>query len=158
LSNPYTPPGAPVKDPPGAPRRSSLAAIGVGFAADVIATLVFSIVFGIAVATMVAGEGDALERAADLIDRSTGLLVVGLAGGLACTALGGYVAARFANQSEYANAFAVGVASLVFGEVTMQLAAEPPALWLRLASDALVIPAAVLGGHLWARRKRTAAR
>jgi hypothetical protein len=158
LTNPYTPPGAPVKDPPGAPRRSSLAAIGVGFAADVVATLVFSIVFGLVVAASLSGSGDSLEQVADLMDRSTGLLLVGLAGGLACTALGGYAAARFANQSEYANAFAVGVASLIFGEVTMQLAAEPPALWLRLASDALVVPAAVLGGHLWVMRKRAAAR
>ena len=147
-----------MKDPPGAPRRSSLAAIGVGFAADVVATLVFSIVFGIVVAASLSGGGDSLDQIADLMDRSTGLLLVGLAGGLGCTALGGYVAARFANQSEYANAFAVGVASLIFGEVTMQLAAEPPALWLRLASDALVVPAAVLGAHLWVMRKRAAAR
>jgi hypothetical protein len=157
LTNPYSPPGAPVNDPPGAPRRSSLAAIGVGFAADIVATLVFSVIFGIVVAATLAADGESLEQVADLMDRSPGLLLIGLAGGLACTGLGGYVAARFANQSEYANAFAVGVAALVFGEVTMQFATVPPEWWLRLLSDALVVPAALVGGHVRMQQKRTAA-
>jgi MFS family permease len=157
LTNPYTPPGAPVKDPPGAPRRSSLAAIGVGFAVDVVATLVFSTILGIAAAAFFSSSGESLVEIADRIDRSPGLQLIGLAGGLGCTALGGYIAARFANHSEYANAFAVGVVSLLFGEITIQFAAVAPEWWLHLASAALVIPAALVGAHLRMQQKRVAA-
>ena len=157
MTNPYTPPGAPVKDPPGAPRRSSLVAIGVGFAVDIVATLVFSTILGIAAAAFFSSGGESLVEIADRIDRSPGLQLIGLAGGLACTALGGYVAARFANQSEYANGFAVGVVSLLFGEITIQFAAVPLEWWLHLASAALVIPAALVGAHLRMQQKRVAA-
>jgi hypothetical protein len=156
LGNPYTPPGAPVEDPSGPPRRSSLAAIGVGFATDILATLVFSTVFGVVVAALLS-SGESLEQIADVMDRSPGLQLIGLAGGLCCTALGGYVGARFAGHSEYATAFAIGAASLAFGEVTMMLATVPPEWWLRLLSDALVIPFALVGGHLRMQQKTAAA-
>jgi hypothetical protein len=104
-----------------------------------------------------AAGGASPEDAVAALDRSTGWLGLGLAGGLACTALGGYVAARFANHSEYANAFAVGVASLVFGEAVLILFAQAPPLWLRLAGDFAVIPAALLGGHLRVLQLRAAA-
>jgi hypothetical protein len=157
VTNPYTPPGAPVKDPPGPPQRSSLQAIGVGFTVDIVATVVFSLVFGVVAGAMLSSGGESLDQVADMIDRSAGLQLVGLAGGLACTALGGYAGARFANHSEYATAFAVGVASLIFGEVMMAFASVPPDLWLRLLSDALVIPFALVGGHLRAQQKAAAA-
>lgn len=153
MTNPYTPPGAPVQDPSGPPRRSSLQAIGVGFAVDIVATLVFSVIFGIVAGTLLSSGGESLDQLADMIDRSPGLQLIGLAGGLACTMLGGYTGARFANHSEYATAFAVGVASLLFGEVTMMFAPAPPEWWLRLLSDALVIPFALVGGHLRMQQK-----
>ena len=157
MGNPYTPPGAPVDDPSGPPRRSSLAAIGVGFAVDIFATLVFSVIFGIVAAAFVSSGGESLDQIADMVDRSRGLQLIGLAGGLCCTGLGGYAGARFANHSEYATAFAVGAASLLFGEVTMMLASVPPEWWLRLLSDALVIPFALAGGHLRMQQKAAAA-
>jgi len=157
LGNPYTPPGAPVGDPAGPPRRSSLAAIGVGFATDILATLVFSTIFGVVAAALLSSGGESLEQIADMMDRAPGLQLIGLAGGLCCTALGAYVGARFANHSEYATAFAIGAASLAFGEVTMMLAAMPPDWWLRLLSDVLVIPFALVGGHLRMQQKTAAA-
>ena len=105
----------------------------------------------------VAAGGAHLRRSTRWSNRSAGYQLFGLAGGLACTALGGYVAARFANHSEYANAFAVGLASLVFGEVMMLVSPTDYALWLRLAGDALVIPAALAGGHLRTLQRRPAA-
>lgn len=157
MGNPYTPPGAPVGDPAGPPRRSSLAAIGVGFATDILATLVFSTIFGVAAAALLSSGGESLEQLADMMDRAPGLQLIGLAGGLCCTALGGYVGARFANHSEYATAFAIGAASLAFGEVTMMMASVPPEWWLRLLSDALVIPFALVGGHLRMQQKMAGA-
>jgi hypothetical protein len=154
MPNPYTPRGSPVSDPPNARRRSSLGAIALGFGVDILATTVVSTVLSVAAGVSLAAGGASLEDAAAALDRSAGWLAVGMLGGLACTTLGGYVAARFANHSEYANAFAVGVASLVFGEVMLVAFSQDLPLWLRIAGDLAVVPAAVLGGHLRMLRKR----
>lgn len=157
MPDPYTPPGAPVKDPPNARRRSALGAIALGFGVDVLATMVVSTVLSVVAGVSLAAGGASPEDAAALVDRSAGWLAVGMLAGLCCTALGGYVAARFANHAEYANAFAVGVASLVFGEAVLIAFSQDLPLWLRLAGDLLVVPAALLGGHLRILQKRAAA-
>jgi hypothetical protein len=157
VTDPYTPPGSPVEDPPDRRRRSSLGAIVLGFLADIGGTIIFGIVLSIVAGAGLAAGGAAPGEIDAMVNRSAGYQLIGLAGGLACTALGGYVAARFANYSEYANAFAVGLASLVFGEVMMLVSPEDYPLWVRLAGDALVIPAALAGGHLRMLRKRGAA-
>ncbi len=157
MTDPYTPPGSPVNDPPDQRRRSSLWAVVLGLLADIGGTIVFGIVLSIVAGTGVAAGGAAPAEIDAMVNRSAGYQLFGLAGGLACTALGGYVAARFANHSEYANSFAVGLASLVFGEVMMLVSPTDYALWLRLAGDALVIPAALAGGHLRVLQRRPAA-
>lgn len=156
MADPYTPPGAPVKDPPNPRRRSALGAIALGFGVDVVATTVVSIVVLIVAQASLAATG-APEDAVAAVGGSPGWLLVQMLAGLGCTALGGYVAARFANHAEYANAFAVGVASLVFGEVMLIALSQDLPLWVRLTADLLVVPAAVLGGHLRALQKRAAA-
>jgi len=157
VPDPYTPPGAPVKDPPGAGRRSSLLAVGLGFLVDIGATMIFGVLLAIVGGATLAAGGAAPAAVEAIVERSAGFQLLGLAGGLVCTALGGYVAARFANQSEYANAFAVGLASLVFGEAMLLVQPQDYPLWLRLLGDALVIPAALVGGHLRMQQKRAAA-
>jgi len=157
MSNPYTPPGSPVKDPPSSRRRSSLGAIALGFGVDIFATMVVSTLLSVIAGVSLAAGGISPEEVASLVDRSAGWLLLGMVGGLCCTALGGYVAARFANHSEYANAFAVGVASLVFGEAVLIAFSQELPLWLRLAGDLAVVPAALLGGHLRMLQKRAAA-
>jgi hypothetical protein len=154
MPNPYTPPGSPVKDPPNTRRRSSLGAIALGLGVDIIASIVVSTLLSVIAGVSVAAGGGSLDEAATLMDRSAGWLAIGMLAGLGCTVLGGYVAARFANHSEYANAFAVGVASLVFGEVMLVAFSQDLPLWLRIAGDLAVVPAAVLGGHLRMLRKR----
>jgi hypothetical protein len=157
VADPYTPPGSPVGDPPDARRRSSLLAVVLGFLADIGGTMVFGFVLAIVGGVGLAASGVDPRSAEAIVERSAGFLLLGLAGGLVCTALGGYVAARFANHSEYANAFAVGLVSLVFGEVMMLVQPQDYPLWLRLLGDVLVIPAALVGGHLRALQKRAAA-
>jgi|SRR5262245_78244 len=156
MSDPYTPPGSPVGDPPEARRRSSILAVVLGFFTDIGATMIFGLVLAIAGGAGAAAGGASAEGIGAIVERSAGFQLLGLAGGLACTALGGYVAARFANHAEYANAFAVGVASLVFGEVMLLVQPQDYPVWLRLLGDVLVIPAALVGGHLRMLQKRAA--
>ena len=157
MSNPYTPPGSPVKDPPSAGKRSAVGAIALGFVVDLVGTMIVSVVTTFVTGVALAAGGASPAEIAETIQQSSGYHLIGLAGGLACTALGGYVAARFANHSEYANAFAVGVASLVFGEAMVLVFGTELPLWLRLLGDLLVIPAAVVGGHARVLQKRAAA-
>jgi hypothetical protein len=148
VTDPYRPPGSPVRDPQAAPGRSTPVAIVLGFIVDVGGTMVFSLVAATVASILLVSSGTAPEGLAAALEESGTFKIVSLAGGLACTVLGGYVAARFANRGEYATAFAVGVVSLLFGEAMMLFATETAIWWMRLAGDLLVIPAAVLGGHL----------
>jgi ABC-type glycerol-3-phosphate transport system permease component len=156
VSDPYRPPGARVKDPQSQRPRSTPLAILLGFIVDVGGTTVFSVVAATVASILLVSGGTGPENIGQALEQSATFQITSLAGGLACTALGGYVAARFANRSEYATAFAVGLASLVFGEAMVLVAGQIAPLWLRLAGDALVIPAALLGGHLRALQKGVA--
>jgi hypothetical protein len=156
VTDPYRPPGSPVRDPQVAPQRSTPLAILLGLFVDIGGTMVFSIVAATVASILLVQSGVGPEDLGGALAESTLFQIVGLAGGLTCTVLGGYVAARFANRGEYATAFAVGLASLVFGEAMMLVSDQTTALWLRLAGDLLVIPAAVLGGHLRMMQKGTA--
>ena len=156
MPDPYTPPGSPVGDPPEARRRSSVLAVALGFFVDIGATMIFGIALAIVGGAGLAAGGASPEAIDAIVERSAGFQLLGLAGGLSCTALGGYFAARFANHSEYANAFAVGLASLVFGEVMLLIQPQDYPFWLRLLGDILVIPAALVGGHLRMLQKRAA--
>ncbi len=157
VPDPYTPPRSPVGDPPGAARRSSALAVGLGFLVDIGATMILGVLLAIVGGASLAAGGASPEAIDAMVERSAGFQLLGLAGGLVCTAIGGYVAARFANHSEYANAFAVGVASLVFGELMLLVQPQDYPLWLRLLGDALVIPAALVGGHVRMLQKRATA-
>ena len=148
MTDPYRPPGSPVRDPQAAPGRSTPVAIVLGFVVDVGGTMLFSLVAATVASILLVSGGTAPEGLAAALEESGTFKLVSLGGGLACTVLGGYVAARFANRSEYATAFAVGVVSLIFGEAMMLFTTETAIWWMRLAGDLLVIPAAVLGGHL----------
>jgi hypothetical protein len=156
VTDPYRPPGAPVRDPQAAQGRSTPVAIVLGFIVDVGGTMVFSLVAATVASVLLVSGGTAPEGLAAALEESGTFKLVSLGGGLACTVLGGYVAARFANRGEYATAFAVGVVSLLFGEAMMLFTAETAVWWMRLAGDLLVIPAAVLGGHLRVLRKGAA--
>lgn len=147
MSNPYTPPGAPLKDPPDSQRRSTVGAVVLGFFVDIVGTMIVSVIATSVFAMMLGTEDATPETLAAAIQGSMGFQTFALIGGLACTVIGGYAAARFANHAEYATAFAVGVASLLFGEATLLAFPNDVVLWQRLIGDLLVVPAALVGGH-----------
>lgn len=77
-------------------------------------------------------------------------LAVAFVIGTACTALGGFVAARRAGSFEIKHGAFVGLGSLIvaFIEQASQQEAVPIPEWFRLLSVAAIIPAGALGGFV----------
>jgi hypothetical protein len=144
--DPYQPPTAPVRDVDRGRRRSTLRAVFLGALADIGGT----IVAGMVLALLLPGLAAPVPNADPSIPAapSVGFQWFSLLVGLCFTALGGYVAARVADRREYFHAVLVGVVSLVLGELMVGMSPEGYPLAQRLVGDLLVIPAALLGGHL----------
>jgi hypothetical protein len=149
MSNePYTPPSAPVRDRVPEPGGSTWKAVGLGVLADVCATLLGSIVlFFVLGSVMVSRGASPADLDANLMDSDLTVLL-GLVLGLGCTVLGGYVAARVANQREYYHGLLTGIAVLALGEILLSVWPDGTSLALRIIQDFLVIPAALFGAHL----------
>jgi hypothetical protein len=149
-SDPYLPPGAPLGDRDDRNRGSTLWAVFLGVLTDVGG----SIAGGIALTALLPGMSEPGPGSApsQLPVPGDGYLWLSLLVGLCFTGLGGHVAARVANNREYYHALLVGVASLVIGELMIAMTNEAYPLAHRLIGDLLVIPAALVGGHL--RRKQ----
>jgi NADH:ubiquinone oxidoreductase subunit 6 (subunit J) len=155
--NPYRAPQAPVRDPGGGRRGSTLAAVSAGLAADVVGTFVGSVIITLVLGMMVADQGGtAADRGAQLAE-SGGFQLFSLLFGLAFTVLGGYVAARVANHRELWHGMLLGIASLVFGELYIAFSGADIALWQRIAGWLLMVPAGIWGAALYRSRKRRAA-
>jgi hypothetical protein len=149
-SDPYLPPGAPLDDRDDGKRRSTLWAVFLGVVTDIGGSIVAGIVLMLllpAVGVPVPGTEPSAPPAP-----GEGFLWFSLLVGLCFTALGGYVSARVANNREYYHALLVGVASLLIGELMIAFGNEGYPLAQRLIGDLLVMPAALVGGHL--RRKQ----
>lgn len=75
---------------------------------------------------------------------STNFLLGSVIIGTLVTIVGGYVAARIAKKEPYLNASIIGVLGIVLGVL---LANNYP-LWFNVLGFVMVLPAALLGGHL----------
>jgi hypothetical protein len=149
-SDPYLPPGAPLGDRDDRNRGSTLWAVFLGVITDVGG----SIAGGIVLTALLPGLSEPVPGADPSVPPAPGdgYLWLSLLVGLCFTSLGGHVAARVANHREYYHALLVGVASLVIGELMIALANDGYPLAYRLIGDLLVVPAALVGGHI--RRKQ----
>lgn len=128
----------------------SIKAVLLGFLVDVGATAIIVIVA--VVAALFAKPGlFADEQALEAAFSSTGVLLAGLAVGLLCTMLGGFVAGSVAKKAHYLNSGLVGALGLLVG---VAFVGQSP-LWYDIVTFTAVIPAAVLGGHL-AKGRRSA--
>jgi hypothetical protein len=144
--DPYRPPGAPVRDDDRARRSSTPWAVFLGVLADIGGTIVAGMVLALlmpGLAAPVPSVDPSMPAAPPEAFQWFSLLV-----GLCFTVVGGYVAARAANHREYFHALLVGVVSLVLGELIVGISPESYPLAQRLVGDLLVIPAALVGGHL----------
>lgn len=149
----FEPPRAPLQDPQ-SPRktRSNLLAILLGAATDYTVTGISAslLTIGFIVANGAGGTNPSeLQRA---LTDSTPLMIMGTALGMACSVLGGYVTARFANQNEYANALACDFIGVITGELSFS---GDTSMWMHLLGFC-TIPACLLGAHLKLRRDKPA--
>lgn len=155
--NPYRAPDAKVADPGRGRRRSTLAAVAAGLAADVLGTLVGSVAVTLALGVFLAARGVAPEEMERALAASGAFQVFSVAFGLAFTALGGYVAAKVANRRELWHGMVLGLASLAVGELYIALAGADMEPWQRIASWLLIVPAGIYGAFVYRKRKRAAA-
>jgi len=154
--NPYSPPSAPLGDR--GPQRTGATwkAVLFGVTTDLVGTTLAGVVLLVVFSSRLVTQGQAPEEIGQLLLQSNEYLFVSLAVGLAFTGLGGYVAARVANHREYLHALIVGVIVLVIGEIMISSDPTGMPLSIRIIGDLLVVPAALLGGHLWTVSKQRA--
>ena len=146
--DPYTPPNAPVRDRGPEAAGSTWKAVTFGVLADIGASFLLSVLmYGVLGAMMVSQGASPEELDANLVS-SERYLMLSTGVGLLCTVLGGYVAARVANQREYYHAMLTGVVVLIVGELMLGLSPDSYPLAYRIIGDVLVVPAAIFGGHL----------
>lgn len=126
-----------------------IGAIAAGWLTD----LGLSLLFFMALAAIVGGEGASADDVARRMNGSVELMVSTLVVGLAFTGIGGYVAAALAKQQHIRHAVAVGLLSLGLG-LSGLLAAGPgdQPLWATFAGLVLTLPFAAFGGYY---RQRT---
>ena len=80
--------------------------------------------------------------------QSASFLFTGMILGTLSTIVAGYVAARIAKTEPYINAGVVGLLGMALGALFV----EDSPLWFNVMSYLLILPAALLGGYLAARR------
>jgi hypothetical protein len=115
---------------------------GVVVAAVVV--LAVDIVAGIGLTLMLGSRSLQSEKAVTALTTSTPFLLGSLILGTLSTVQGGFVAARIAKTRHYTNAAVIGAIGII---LSVLLAGEYP-LWFDAVAFLLVLPAALLGGHL----------
>ena len=110
-----------------------------GIAVATIIVLLADVIAAIAL-TVALGNGQPTAALA----ASTSFLLGSAVFGTLSTVLGGYVAARIAKTRYYANAGVIAGLGILIGVLT---AKEYP-FWFNVVGFILVLPAALLGGHL----------
>lgn len=146
--NPYTPPSAPVGDRGPEHTGATWKAVLLGVTTDLCGTTVAGMVLLVLFSGMLVAQGQAPEDISPMLLQSNQYLLLSLAVGLSFTALGGYVAARVANHREYWHAMIVGVIVLIIGEILVSNDPAGMPLSIRIIGDLLVVPAALMGGHM----------
>jgi hypothetical protein len=123
-------------------RALILASLAV-FAVDIVSSFLLISLFG--GAEFDASGTDAQIRAAmEILLQDPRYLTGRLIFGTASTALGGFLTARIARTVPYFNALAFGLVGLVLSV----LAAGDMPTWFNIISFPVIVPAALLGGHL----------
>lgn len=117
---------------------------GLGIA--IVITLVFDMIIGAIGFTIFAGE--MTEEAMLAMAKQTSFLLYALFAGILSTILGGYISARYGVLAPYKNSAIFGVVGVLF---SLLLATFDP-IWFDVVGFLTVIPAAMFGGYLVAKK------
>jgi hypothetical protein len=123
-------------------RAVILATLAV-FGVDIVTNSVLSSLFGGPTFGSQLSD-DQIRRALVVLYQDARYLTFALIFGTASTVLGGYLAARLARAVPYFNALAFGVLGLVLSALTVP---DVPT-WFKVLGFGLIVPAALLGGHI----------
>jgi hypothetical protein len=123
-------------------RAVILATLAV-FGVDIVTNSVLSSLFGGPTFGSEMSD-DQIRRALVVLYQDARYLTFALIFGTASTVLGGYLAARLARAVPYFNALAFGVLGLILSALTLP---DVPT-WFKVFGFGLMLPAALLGGHL----------
>ncbi len=146
--NPYTPPSARVDDRGPERTGATWKAVLLGVTTDLFGSTIAGMVLLVVFSGMLVAQGLEPKDISPMLMQSNQYLFLSLAVGLSFTTLGGYVAARVANNREYWHAMIVGVIVLIIGEILVSNDPTGLPLSIRIIGDLLVVPAALVGGHL----------
>jgi len=131
-TNPYSPPKAPLSDPP-KPPGSPLKAVILGLAVDIGGSFLLSMALSIGYAMVLSNTGMSESEIMESMGNppSDSLIsILGMLGGGTLSVVGGFVCARVSRRSDYRLGFILGGLSAVFG--------------LLLSYDSYSLPAHVL--------------
>jgi|SRR5271157_1097391 len=127
--------------------KISIKGVILGIVVALILDIIAAFVMGAIVGVSLFKEGmtqQQLKEAVVAVILSTGFLLGSGIFGTLSTILGGYIAARVAKNNYYMNAAVIGVLGIVLNALT---GTDYP-LWFNSSAVLLVLPAALLGGHL----------
>lgn len=144
--NPYTPPKSDVGSGDDPQRRGSgVKAVIVGLVVDIGGTFLFGVGLSMAwlILTGVPSDPEAFQQ----LSQAPAFFVASATMGALFTVLGGYVAARIANHSEYRYALYLGLWSLAIA-VPFALWSPSGQLWQDTLTLLLTVPCALAGGYL----------
>ncbi len=120
--------------------------IAAGILVDQVSTFLFGFLYLLLRMSLIAAMGGDAS-AETLASLTLGEELTMFAAGTMMTGLGAYIAARMAGRAHMAHGLAVGAAALAL-TLLLELfpPSPPPALWMRLLSIVIVLPAGALGG------------
>jgi hypothetical protein len=127
--------------------KISIKGVILGIVVALILDIIAAFVMGAIVGVSLFKEGmtqQQLKEAVVAVILSTGFLLGSGIFGMLSTILGGYIAAQVAKNNYYMNAAVIGVLGILVNALTCT---DYP-LWFNSSVVLLVLPAALLGGHL----------
>ncbi len=141
--------------------KVSIKAVVLGGIVDIVSSILLAIPFSLYVTLHIDLSNVPKDRVASTINAATQanipLYLTELLIGLACSVLGGYVAARLAKQDELLNGALSSFLCVALGIYTITAGKDSHALWVQilllLASPVL----ALLGGYLMQRQRQARA-
>ena len=125
-------------------KELSIKGISLGVITDITCSTIAGMILLLTLGSDTPYDDTSMLEPYETIALGNEFLSVALIVGLFFTVLGGFVAAKVADEGLYLNSGMVGFIGVIF---SIPYAGEYP-LWFAIAGFALLIPAALLGGHL----------